>query len=167
MRTLRSILDDAALGMLSDIIRTYFTDPDLGETTLYRVLDLDVDDPSIDLLLTRDIAGWIYDGIVKPGFMTSLWNFLFDCGAMSNTNGRPVMPDFDVLEPGTDVHDFFMWLGLKPRTISEAYMRWPKDTSDRLWNYFKADRLRQHGYAVSIVQRGTEEVMGIVKCRNT
>lgn len=165
MRTLRSILDDGSLGMLGDILRAHFTDPDLGETTLFRILDLDVEEPSLDLSLTRDIATWIADGTVLPGFMTSLWTFLFDHGAISNgRSGSGITPDFSIFEAATDTHDFFMWLAYKPRTVKEAYQRWPRKTADRLWRYFKADRLRQYGYTIAVGMRDDEEVMGLTKC---
>lgn len=165
MRTLRSILDDGALGMLGDIIRAHFTDPDLGETTLFRILDLDVEEPSLDLSLARDIATWIADGTVLPGFMTSLWTFLYSHGAMRNgKSGSGITPDFSIFEAATDTHDFFMWLACKPRTVNEAYQRWPRETADRLWRYFKADRLRPYGYTITVEARDGEEVIGIIRC---
>jgi len=165
MNKLRNILDDGAASLLLDIVRGHFTDADLGQDVYYRLLDMDVEEPAVDLAMARDIAAWIADGIVLPGFMSSLWTFLVRYSEVAAS--KAPTPDFRFLEAGTDSHDFFMWLAANQRSKADSYRRWPKPVADRLWRYFKADRLRRYGYTVVVEGSDNDETMRVERCQIT
>ena len=161
----RNLITDSDLGLLQDILRGYFNQSDLANEAYFRILDMDIDAPALNPEFIRDEAVWISDGHVQPGFITAMYKFLMQYRSQFNNRRAPDpvclhMP-FDA---GTDTHDFWLWLIMCRRCKDEAYLRWPKDVVDRLWRYFKSDRFRDCGYAVTCMMKDGEEVMEVSRC---
>jgi len=164
--TLRSVISEADLSMLLDIFRGYFTDPEVAEKYYFSLLDMEIDGPYLDAVYMREVADLLVEKLVLPGFVSKLYMFMTKYHKALRVKHTAPPPDLNLpFEPATNTHDFWLWLYTGPRLKSAAYQRWPKKVVDNLWDYFRSDRLRNWGYAVTCEAQGEDEQIEVTKCQ--